>query len=108
MNTTGLFDTDQPFTVITKDRIETFLPGLWDEVFKIPTPSPITESVTSFSTSSVVDIPSNESSSSKSVCLFLFLFYFDFVLDETNNEPIPSTNVRYIFLPDKFLGRKGR
>ncbi len=43
MNTTGLFDTDQPFTVITKDRIEIFLPGLWDEVFKIPTPSPITE-----------------------------------------------------------------
>ncbi len=46
--------------------------------------------------SNAVDIPSNESttipSSSK---------------DETiNNEPIPPTNVRYIFLPDKFLGRK--
>ena len=43
MNTTSLFDPDQPLTVITKDRIQTFFPGLWDEVFKISTPSPIIE-----------------------------------------------------------------
>ena len=35
MNTTGLFDGDQPLTVITKDRIHSFLPGLWQEVFKM-------------------------------------------------------------------------
>jgi len=38
MNTTGLFDGDQPLTVITKDRIHSFLPGLWEEVFKMSTP----------------------------------------------------------------------
>jgi hypothetical protein len=43
MNTTSLFEPDQPLTVITKDRIHTFLPGLWDEVFKISPPSPTTE-----------------------------------------------------------------
>ena len=41
MNTSGLFEPDQPLTVITKDRIHTFLPGLWEEVFKISTPSPL-------------------------------------------------------------------
>jgi hypothetical protein len=41
MNTTGLFDNDESLTVITKDRIHSFLPGLWDEVFKISTPPPI-------------------------------------------------------------------
>ena len=40
MNTTSLFDDDQPLTVITKERIHSFLPGLWEEVFKIPTPLP--------------------------------------------------------------------
>lgn len=40
MNTTSLFDPDQPLTTITKDRIQSFLPGLWDEVFKIATPLP--------------------------------------------------------------------
>ncbi|CAF3532835.1 unnamed protein product [Rotaria sp. Silwood1] len=40
MNTTGLFDGDQPLTVITKDRIHSFLPGLWDEVFKMSTSLP--------------------------------------------------------------------
>jgi hypothetical protein len=43
MNTTSLFDPDQPLTVITKDRIHTFLPGLWDEVFKVSPPTPTTE-----------------------------------------------------------------
>jgi hypothetical protein len=38
MNTTGLFDSDQPLTVITKDRMHSFLPGLWEEVFKMSTP----------------------------------------------------------------------
>jgi hypothetical protein len=38
MNTTGLFDGDQPLTVITKDRMHSFLPGLWEEVFKMSTP----------------------------------------------------------------------
>jgi hypothetical protein len=38
MNTTSLFDGDQPLTVITKDRIHSFLPGLWEEVFKMSTP----------------------------------------------------------------------
>lgn len=38
MNTTGLFDGDQPLVVITKDRIHSFLPGLWQEVFKMATP----------------------------------------------------------------------
>jgi hypothetical protein len=46
MNTTSLFEPDQPLTVITKDRIQSFLPGLWDEVFKISTPSPISSSTT--------------------------------------------------------------
>jgi hypothetical protein len=52
MNTTSLFDADQPLTVITKDRIHSFLPGLWDEVFKIatPVPSPTTEVITRSST----------------------------------------------------------
>lgn len=43
MNTTGLFEPNQPLTVITKDRIDTFLAGLWEEVFKISPPSPTTE-----------------------------------------------------------------
>ncbi len=38
MNTTGLFDGDQPLSVITKDRIHSFLPGLWEEVFKMSAP----------------------------------------------------------------------
>ncbi len=38
MNTTGLFDRDQPLTMITKDRVHSFLPGLWEEVFKMSTP----------------------------------------------------------------------
>jgi hypothetical protein len=38
MNTTGLFDGDQPLSVITKDRIHSFLPGLWEEVFKMTAP----------------------------------------------------------------------
>jgi hypothetical protein len=40
MNTTGLFDSNQPLTVITQDRIHSFLSGLWEEVFKISTPLP--------------------------------------------------------------------
>ena len=43
MNTTGLFEPNQPLTVLTKDRIDTFLAGLWEEVFKISPPSPTTE-----------------------------------------------------------------
>ena len=43
MNTSGLFEPDQPLTVITKNRIDTFLPGLWEEVFKISTPPPTAE-----------------------------------------------------------------
>ena len=35
MNTTGLFETDQSLTMITKDRIHCILPGLWQEVFKM-------------------------------------------------------------------------
>ena len=37
MNTTGLFDSDQALSGITKDRIHSFLPGLWEEVFKMST-----------------------------------------------------------------------
>lgn len=40
MNTTGLFDGEQPLSVITKDRIHSFLPGLWEEVFKMSTSLP--------------------------------------------------------------------
>ena len=40
MNTTSLFDPEQQLTVITKDRLHTFLPGLWDEVFKVSPPTP--------------------------------------------------------------------
>lgn len=43
MNTSGLFEPDQPLTVITKNRIDSFLPGLWEEVFKISTPPPTAE-----------------------------------------------------------------
>jgi hypothetical protein len=43
MNTTGLFDGDQPLTVITKDRMHSFLPGLWEEVFKMSTPPLFTQ-----------------------------------------------------------------
>ena len=41
METTGLFNQNNPdikfsqLCVITKDRIESFLPGLWEETFKI-------------------------------------------------------------------------
>jgi len=44
MNTTGLFDGDQPLSVITKDRIHCFLPGLWEEVFKMSAP-PLTSTI---------------------------------------------------------------
>ncbi|CAF1475038.1 unnamed protein product, partial [Didymodactylos carnosus] len=37
MDTTALFDSGQ-LTVISKDRIHSFLPGLWDEVFKMSPP----------------------------------------------------------------------
>jgi len=43
MNTTSLFDPEQALTKLTRDKIETFLPGLWDDVFKITTPPPMTE-----------------------------------------------------------------
>jgi hypothetical protein len=46
MNTTGLFDSDQPLTAITKDRMHSFLPGLWEEVFKMSTPLPTLSSNT--------------------------------------------------------------
>ncbi|CAF1184629.1 unnamed protein product, partial [Didymodactylos carnosus] len=40
MHTTGLFNVGQQLTTISKDRIHSFLPGLWDEVFKMsPSPS---------------------------------------------------------------------
>ena len=41
MNTTGLFDDNPSLTVITKEKIHGFFPGLWEEVFKISTPPPI-------------------------------------------------------------------
>ena len=44
MNTTGLFEGDQPLSVITKDRIHSFLPGLWEEVFKMSPPPLSTQS----------------------------------------------------------------
>lgn len=44
MNTTGLFEADQPLSVITKDRIHSFLPGLWEEVFKMSPPPLSTQS----------------------------------------------------------------
>ncbi len=47
MNTTGLFDGDQPLTVITKDRMHSFLPGLWEEVFKMSTPPPLSSTIPS-------------------------------------------------------------
>ena len=46
MNTTSLFDPDQPLTLITIDRIRSFLPGLWEEVFKPSTPPPVPSSTT--------------------------------------------------------------
>jgi hypothetical protein len=51
MNTTNLFESDQSFTGITKDRIQSFLPSLWDEVFKISTPVPISSPTTEVITS---------------------------------------------------------
>ncbi|CAF4900663.1 unnamed protein product [Rotaria sp. Silwood1] len=57
MNTTGLFDGDQPLTVITKDRIHSFLPGLWDEVFKMSTSLP---TFISHSESSKKSVTTNE------------------------------------------------
>jgi hypothetical protein len=41
MNTTSLFDADPSLTAISKERIHSFLPGLWDDVFKVATP-PVT------------------------------------------------------------------
>ncbi|CAF3574167.1 unnamed protein product [Rotaria sordida] len=84
MNTTGLFDDNQSLTVITKDRIHSFFPGLWEEVFKISTPpqipSPTTESVVLPTMSGDSNTPSNESTTSV-------------VSNETIiNEPTPSTN----------------
>ncbi|UJR20526.1 hypothetical protein I4U23_023653 [Adineta vaga] len=65
MNTSGLFEPDQPLTIITKDRIHTFLPGLWEEVFKISTPSPLpsptVETAVSFIPNSEMNKPVNES-----------------------------------------------
>ena len=45
MNTTSLFESDRALTVITKDRIHSFLPGLWEEVFKMSTPLTINTDV---------------------------------------------------------------
>ncbi|CAF3886360.1 unnamed protein product [Adineta steineri] len=86
MNTTGLFEPDQPLTVVTKDRIHSFLPGLWDEVFKISTPTPIpsptAEVVAPVITNSEVNISSNESPSSNEI---------------TTNEPTSVTaNTRFL------------
>lgn len=41
MNTTGLFDDNESLTVITKQTIHGFFPGLWEEVFKVSTPPQI-------------------------------------------------------------------
>lgn len=44
METTGLFNQNNPdikfsqLCIITKDRIESFLPGLWEDLFKIKQP----------------------------------------------------------------------
>ena len=43
MNTTGLFDNNQSLVVMTKDRIQSFFPSLWEEVFKISTLPSMTE-----------------------------------------------------------------
>jgi hypothetical protein len=51
MNTTGLFDEDQPLTAITKDRIHSFLPGLWEEVFKMSIPSGVSNAKLAVSSS---------------------------------------------------------
>ncbi|CAF0848856.1 unnamed protein product [Adineta ricciae] len=61
MNTSGLFEPDQPLTIITKNRIDSFLPGLWEEVFKISTPSPTTETTMSFPVTSEMNTSLNES-----------------------------------------------
>ena len=45
MNTTGLFESDQALAMITKDRIHSFLPGLWQEVFTMSTPLTINTDV---------------------------------------------------------------
>jgi hypothetical protein len=57
METTGLFNSQfSQLSIITKDRIESFLPGLWEETFKInnknevkqqqPSPQPPNANVT--------------------------------------------------------------
>ncbi|CAF1390661.1 unnamed protein product [Adineta ricciae] len=67
MNTTGLFDRDQALSVITKDRIHSFLPGLWEEVFKMSAPPMISTTSANIETNakpatkSEDNVPANES-----------------------------------------------
>lgn len=60
MNTTGLFDGDQRLTVITKDRLHSFLPGLWEEVFKMSAPPLSTPTSVTSAAASGDNAPSNE------------------------------------------------
>jgi hypothetical protein len=88
MNTTGLFDGDQPLTVITKDRIHSFLPGLWEEVFKMSTPPlsvPIVNNETNVKPITTVEenVPLNESVAASS-------------MSENNNETAPANNTRVV------------
>jgi len=88
MNTTGLFDSDQALTVITKDRIHSFLPGLWEEVFKMSTPPPLTlpshtETNIKAVTTSEENVPLNEAVTASS-------------LNETANETTAGNNTRVV------------
>ncbi|CAF2138284.1 unnamed protein product [Rotaria magnacalcarata] len=64
MNTTGLFDGEQPLSVITKDRIHSFLPGLWEEVFKMSTSVSQSETFKRSATINEENIPLNEATNS--------------------------------------------
>ncbi|CAM4905012.1 unnamed protein product [Rotaria socialis] len=92
MNTTGLFDDNPSLTVITKDRIHSFFPGLWEEVFKISTPPPTTPSPTAESVALVTTSGDDNTLSNE-------LATSSLPNETTINEPTPPTNTRFLPAP---------
>ncbi|CAF0759689.1 unnamed protein product [Adineta steineri] len=91
MNTTGLFDGDQPLSIITKDRIHSFLPGLWEEVFKMSAPLP-TVSLPSTIPSNIENNIKSRTTSEENSSLNESVTASK--TNQTINETVPANNVR--------------